>query len=522
MRASSSLVRSPATLTETRSPAPVRDVDVRPVGQAEDDVRGLAGQAAGGQPEPGGLAERHRVLVEGVVGAGRVVGAPAADDAEAVEAAPVGEDDGERADLSGVGLTVRPHEGAVDGAGDAAEPVAARDPRGRVGGEGAGGATAQGGSLRQAQPAEALAHRQQLVLDVHGEREPAPRRVAADAHVLDARAAHVTVAGPVFHSKWIPGLRVHDDAGGPVAAAARERLGHGDGPGPAALPRHRGHGHVGVELGDHGAGVGGDAPVQHLRGAHPRAEERPGIRQVAGDLGVQGLAVAEDVAASHALDRVVGVRDVLAALDDAVVAARREDERPHAVGVRPAARRAVLDDVAADAVQAGERVLDAREDGVGRRGRRRRLADARHAGPGDRHGGHDRGGHGGHGGEADAAAARRRRRRHPPRPGARARRRRAPVRAGELAHALAHALEVVRRVRRDRRLAQFAPEIVVPAAQRRACGASLDALPAATSHEVCSLTKAGSHSSVRSRALAAARRDETVPSGTPTTSAAVR
>ena len=41
-------------------------------------------------------------------------------------------------------------------------------------------------------------------------------------------------------------------------------------------------------------------------------------------------------------------------------------------------------------------------------------------------------------------------------------------------------------------------------------------------HEVCSLTKAGSQSRPRSRALAAARREETVPSGTPTTSAAVR
>ena len=69
------------------------------------------------------------------------------------------------------------------------------------------------------------------------------------------------------------------------------------------------------------------------------------------------------------------------------------------------------------------------------------------------------------------------------------RRRRAPVRAGELAHALADALEVVRRMRRDRRLAQFAPEIVVPAAERR------PAASRAALHDVCSLTKAGSHSS---------------------------
>ena len=355
---------------------------------------------------------------------------------------------------------------------------------------------------------------------MYGEREPAAGHVAADAHVLDARAAHVARAAPVLHGERVAGLRVHDDAGGAVAAAAGERLGHGDGPGRAALPGHRRDGHVGVELGDHGAGVGGDAPVEHLRGAHPGAEEGPGVRQVAGDLGVQGLAVAEDVPARDALDRVVGVGDVLAALDDAVVAARGEGERPDAVGERAAARRAVLDDVAADAVQVGERVLDAGEDGVGGGGRRRRLADARHAGPGDGHGGDDGRRHGGDGGEADAAAAPRRRRRHSPR---------APAEGGAGGRpsepaSLAHALRA-----RARSGPERAPAPATRAARARGRRPSVSgalarrpSLRSATVHDVCSLTKAGSQSRPRRRVLAAARRDETVPSGMPTTSAAVR
>ena len=81
---------------------------------------------------------------------------------------------------------------------------------------------------------------------------------------------------------------------------------------------------------------------------------------------------------------------------------------------------------------------------------------------------------------------------------------------------------MVRAVRRYRRLAQLAAEVVVPAPLRCA-GAALTGRPsAATAHEVCSRTAAGSHSSARRRLRAAASRDETVPSGTPTTSAAVR